>query len=311
MPSTQSLPGPLMTSEPGSFARATITDRKPQILQAVLADNDYPEDIAAAAQALQDEIGSQAIQPLTEQAPDAAGWNRALELYSGKTWLEVPWYFAETFFYRRLLEAVRYYQPGPWQAKDPFEPQKQRQTQADLRDFGPLWQQIQAVPPPERFEFLLHSALWGNRTDLSNFTLAASAAGGLAVGSEQHLILIDDTAKARRLLEPGVLRVDFINDNIGSDLIYDLVLADYLLEFGWAKKIVFHLKDAPFFVSDAMPKDVRDTIAAMQAGQDAVQALGRRLGLALKQGRPGAGERSLLEQPLLLYRAARPLAERA
>ncbi len=282
----KTLPGPLMTSEPGSFARATIVERKPQILKAVLDDHAYPQDILRAAQDLHDEIAGQIVQPLTEQAPDVASWNRELEQYAGKTWLELPWYFAETFFYRKLLQALRYYQPGPWQGVDPFEPQKQRQTQADLRGFARMWEQIQAVPENERFEVLLHSALWGNRTDLSNFTLAASAAAGLAVGAEQHLILIDHTQKTRRLLEPGVQRVDFINDNIGTDLIYDLTLTDYLLSSGWAAKVVFHLKDAPFFVSDAMPKDARDTIQAMQSSDSTgVQALGRRLGAALEQGR--------------------------
>ncbi len=286
MSSTQPLPGPLLTSEPGSFARATIEQRKPQILQTVLADNHYPDDIVQALHALQDEIAHRTLQPLTEQAPDAADWNREMQAYSGKTWLEVPWYFAETFFYRKLLQAVRYYQPGPWQRTDPFEPQKQRQTQSDLQGFAPLWQQIQAVPEEERFEVLLHSALWGNRTDLSNFTLAASAAGGLAVGAEQHLILIDDTRKARALLEPGVQRVDFINDNIGTDLIYDLALTDYLLAAGWAQEVVFHLKDAPFFVSDAMPKDARLTIEVMRSSTDeGAAALGERLASALENGR--------------------------
>jgi hypothetical protein len=49
------------------------------------------------------------MQPLHEQAPDVAFWNRELAAYQGRTWLEVPWYFAEAYFYRRLLEAVRYF----------------------------------------------------------------------------------------------------------------------------------------------------------------------------------------------------------
>ncbi len=275
-----------MTSELGSFARSTIEQRKPHILATVLADNAYPDEIVRAVQALSDEIAHGTIQPLTEQAPDVAAWNREWEQYRGKTWLELPWYFAETFFYRKLLQAVRYYRPGPWQGVDPFEPQKQRQTRADLKGFASLWDQIQAVPREQRFEVLLHSALWGNRTDLSNFTLAASSAAGLAVGAEQHLILIDHTLQARELLEPGVQGVDFINDNIGTDLIYDLALTDYLLTAGWAQKVVFHLKNAPFFVSDAMPKDARYTIQAVQSVQSReVQALGQRLQSALDTGR--------------------------
>lgn len=55
-----------MTSDPGSFARATILERKPQIIRQVLADNPYPPEIVAALEDFRDEIASRTIQPLTE-----------------------------------------------------------------------------------------------------------------------------------------------------------------------------------------------------------------------------------------------------
>ncbi|MGA7605755.1 MAG: hypothetical protein WCA79_07530, partial [Anaerolineales bacterium] len=88
-----------MTSDPGSFARATILERKPQIIRQVLADNPYPPEIVAALEDFRDEIASRTIQPLTESASDVPDWNHELAQYSGKTWLEIPWYFAETYFY--------------------------------------------------------------------------------------------------------------------------------------------------------------------------------------------------------------------
>ncbi|MFL7791264.1 MAG: MFS transporter, partial [Anaerolineae bacterium] len=42
------LPPLLMTSDPDSFARYTIVERKPHIIRQVIADNDYPPDIVAA-----------------------------------------------------------------------------------------------------------------------------------------------------------------------------------------------------------------------------------------------------------------------
>jgi hypothetical protein len=60
----------------------------------VLADNAYPPAVVAALEAFRDEIASRPIQPLVESAPD------------------ILWYFAEAYFYRRLLEAVGYFQPG-------------------------------------------------------------------------------------------------------------------------------------------------------------------------------------------------------
>ena len=45
-----------MTSEPGSFARRNIVERKPQIIAQVIEDNGYPPDIVQALEAFADEI---------------------------------------------------------------------------------------------------------------------------------------------------------------------------------------------------------------------------------------------------------------
>jgi hypothetical protein len=227
----------IMTSDPDSFARGTIVDRKPKIIQQVLSDHNYPPEIIKALENFRQEIASEQLQPITEPSADAPYWNNEVHQYGGLTWLEIPWYFAEAYFYRRLLEAVRYFQPGAWQGKDPFGPQKVRQTRSDLQQFAALWEQINSIPGEQRFGVLLHSALWGNRTDLSNFTTEVLAAGGLAVSAEQHLILIDHTGQVDRLLKPGVRRVDFINDNAGIELIFDLALAAHLIEQGLASEV--------------------------------------------------------------------------
>ena len=109
-----------MTSEPGSFARFTVVERMPQIIRQVIEDNAYPPDIVSSLGTLIDEIAHQPIRPLYESVPDIKFWNAAYSIHAGKTWLELPWYFAESYFYRKLLEAIRYFQIGPWQASDPF-----------------------------------------------------------------------------------------------------------------------------------------------------------------------------------------------
>jgi hypothetical protein len=136
------LPPPLMTSEPGSFARKTIVERKPQIIRQVLEDNGYPPVTVARLEAFKDEIARQPMCPLLEQAPDVAFWNRELAAYPGEGWLEVPWYFAEAFFYRRLLEAVGYFQPGPWQQRDPFGVQKKGQIRVAVERLTEDWDSL-------------------------------------------------------------------------------------------------------------------------------------------------------------------------
>jgi hypothetical protein len=270
-------PPPLMTSEPGSFARATIVERKPQIIRQVIQDNDYPPEIIRALEALREEIASQPMQPLQKTAPDTASWNEALAVYAGKTWLEVPWYFAEAFFYRKLLEATRYFHPVK-RRLDPFQVQKDKQIASDIQRLAGEWDQFSALTAETLFEALLHSCLWGNRADLSNFTVKVKARGGLDAREERHLILIDHTEQVRSILSNGVRRVDFINDNVGSDLFFDLALTDFLLRQGWTREVNLHLKEHPFFVSDAMPVDVLQTVACLEASPSkAMSALGSRL----------------------------------
>ncbi|MGC9395476.1 MAG: damage-control phosphatase ARMT1 family protein [Anaerolineae bacterium] len=301
-------PPPLMTGEPGSFARATIVERKPEIIRRVIADNAYPPEIVAALEAFRDEIAHHPITPLTEDAPDTAFWNAHQAQYAGKTWLEVSWYFAETYFYRRLLEATRYFQPDPWQGHDPFAKQKRAQEAAAIAQLATVWAQIEALPPGERSVLLLHSALWGNRADLSNFTIRESAHRGLDAHTERDNLLIDDTEEVLAFFSqrthtcwgrsptvpPNAMRmparsesgqsekqidtIAFINDNVGADSLFDLALADFLLTHGWTRNVVFYLKNQPFFVSDAMPEDIRLVIQQLESAKEPIVAkLGKRL----------------------------------
>ena len=275
----QTLPPCLMTSDLGSFARTTILERKPQIIRQVITDNTYQPEVNAALDALRDEIASRPMQPLHESAADVAFWNTELSAnYAGRTWLEVPWYFAETYFYRKVLEAVGYFQPGEGQGRDPYQLQKHRQVESDIQKLAVEWEQLSVLDPETRFETLLHSCLWGNRADLSNFTVRVKARGGIAAHQERHLILIDHTERVRDLLLGAVQRVDFICDNVGSDLLFDLALADFLFFHGWANEIHLNFKNQPFFVSDAMPADAQLTVDRLQKSSDeAMQAWGRRL----------------------------------
>jgi hypothetical protein len=280
------LPPPLMTSEPGSFARKTIVERKPQIIRQVIGDNGYPPVTVAQLEAFKDEIAQQPMRPLLEKAPDVAFWNRELAAYPGKDWLEVPWYFAEAFFYRRLLEAVGYFQPGPWQQHDPFGLQKQAQIRVAVERLTDNWDSLAGLEPDLAFEALLHSALWGNRADLSNYTVDQTMHAGLTAREERHNLLIDHTQAVCGYLAEGVRQVDFISDNVGLDLLFDLALADLLLHQGMVGQVVLHLKDRPFFVSDAMRRDVETTLSLLLTSQGpAVCRLGSRLAAHLAAGR--------------------------
>jgi uncharacterized protein with ATP-grasp and redox domains len=272
------LPPVIRTSEPGSFAHNTLAVRVPAILRATQDSATYPPDIHAALDELHAELTGGVIRKLHEAAPDAAFWNATAAAHLGRSWLDVPWYWAEAFFYRRMLEAVRYFQPGPWQGVDPYAPTKRREWAAEAAPaaVGAL---LEALPDDveERFETLLHASLWGNRTDLSYMVAAHLGATG-GPDAERANLLVDDAALVwRHLLRHSEGRADLLADNAGTELLMDVALADFLLLSGLAAEVHFHLKPWPFFVSDAMPADLVDGLDALLAAGGAGAKLARRV----------------------------------
>lgn len=60
-------------------------------------------------------------------------------------------------------------------------------------------------------------------------------------------------------------RIDFVLDNVGFEIVADLCLAEWLLTAGLADAIHFHCKKLPWFVSDALIKDLMWTLEQMSA----------------------------------------------
>ncbi|MHB0859114.1 MAG: damage-control phosphatase ARMT1 family protein [Anaerolineae bacterium] len=282
-------PSPLMVSEPGSFAEHTIVQRKPAIIADVIASNDYPADIVHALYALAHEIAVLPVAPLTEVAPDVDFWLGSWRPWQGHTWMELPWFFAETYFYRRLLECVRYFQPGPWWQKDPFARQKQSALAQGLETFGAFCSALAAGPSLERaalFSAWVQRSLWGNRADLSNLASAAKAHRDI-LGTPAEWLLIDDTEPLWSRIAGGqVRRLDLVADNSGLELLSDLGWLDWLLAEGLVQRVHLHLKPQPFFVSDVMRRNLDATVDALATSdQPALAALGVRLRAAQQDGR--------------------------
>ena len=126
------VPPLIMNSDPGSFARRTFEVRIPAILREALSLNpSFDEDVRRNIETLHAELTAGAIRGLIEEAPDRPFWDTAAAPYVGRSWLDVPWYWAEAFFYRRVLEATRYFQPGPWQGIDPYAAKKRAEWSPD------------------------------------------------------------------------------------------------------------------------------------------------------------------------------------
>ena len=242
--------------------------RLPAIIDETKALNpDYPTIIKGRLTTLRDEIaGGAAIRQLdSESAPDQAEWSSAIdgqrEIVTGElTWHNSEWFFAETYAYRCLIEAVRWHETG----RDPFLPKKMEELRSDA-----LWQLVErAMAPAGSVEEVLRRAvalaLWANRIDLS---YAASLEQGTDIKPEDWLV-DDRDALVKRLHSPAdgsgpQGSVTIIADNAGSELAMDLVLADCLLRHV-VERAFLCLKWHPTFVSDATPADVWLMLEEMQ-----------------------------------------------
>ena len=279
-------PAPLMVSEPGSFAEYTIVRRKPAIITEIIARNTYASDIVSELGAFGSEIASGLVAPLHEEASDAPFWHDAWRPWRGKTWRELPWFFAETYFYRRLLEVVRYFQPGPWHLLDPFEPQKREVLLQGLETLSAFHASLPGnLPLEEQFTLWLERSLWGNRADLSNAATLAKAHH--ITREDTKRLLINHTRGVWQLVAGGgVRRLDVVADNSGLELLSDLALLDFLLSHDLVDTAYLHLKGQPFFVSDAMVKDLTTTLTALRDAQaEELRLLGQRLDKAFGAGR--------------------------
>ncbi|WP_406285850.1 damage-control phosphatase ARMT1 family protein [Embleya sp. NBC_00896] len=253
----------IVGNEPGSFARSVLAERHPTLIERVRGAFPWPLDRQRALDALLGEITDGVISPLGREAHDGAEWRAWGAAHFGRSWFDVPFLWAESYFYRRLLAATGYFDAGPWQGVDPFAPFKRAELRGATVDeeLAALDGLVERPADDARADALLQAALWGNRADLG-FRMSATGADS----ADSHLVA-DDSARLWSLLPPdGAAEVHLIADNAGRELIPDLVLLDHLLHTRRAAKVVLHLKPYPYFVSDAT---MQDALAALHRLRDA------------------------------------------
>jgi len=265
------IPAPLRATD-GGFTETSVLKRLPDILERLLMENKYPEDVAAQIRAIEAEITSKAgcISDIPDDGgPDVADWAIRTRPYIGMSWVEAPWYFVESYMYRRILAAIAYWQPSsPFYKRDPFEPHKLKALSHDMPAIRTLSEQVNEWSSSKSvteagFMGVLEAALWGNRADLSVKPKGGDAPSR-ALDAHSDLLLVNDAPEVwQHVKHLRGARVDFIIDNAGFELACDLCFADYLFASGIASNIVFHLKGYPLFVSDALAKDVRGTVEAL------------------------------------------------
>lgn len=275
-------PPEITSLDPGSFGYGVITRRHPSIIEAVRGQVPYPLE---TQRRLDDMITEAAgsVPPVPDDAADAELWKAWARPYVGQDWLTVPFLWAESYFYKLLLEATGYFTSGPWGGVDPFKPQKDAELESpelagDLASLDGLL----SAPVDESLNAALCASLWGNRADLG-FRLSDPAST-----SRDHTdeLVVDDAPSVWKHLasRPGSV-VHLIADNAGRELVADLVLVDRLLESQQATSVVLHLKPHPYFVSDATTHDLLTVLAHLAHSATAASEVAQRVSTALGNGR--------------------------
>ena len=239
--------------DPNSFAAFTLRNRLPAILDQIVEDYKFKEGIVAKLKQLKHQVLHGKIMHFIESGDDQLHWKNWLTPWMGKTWFEVPFYFAEAYFYRLILDKVDFFSSKV----DPYSVQKEQDILnnhdrfysilIDLADF------LKDKPEDDQLiEYLLTLALWGNKSDLSQLQTSRDEKHDI----HNNYTLLNDSAKVRELFSKSIGQIDIVVDNSGVELFADLVLATYLLKFHLSETIILHTKAYPTFVSDATTDDV-------------------------------------------------------
>ncbi|MFZ1397249.1 MAG: ARMT1-like domain-containing protein, partial [Candidatus Promineifilaceae bacterium] len=179
------------------YTKDSIVRRLAEILQRTLAENELPETAVAQLAALHNSIPHGPITQLPNHlAPDLDDWQRHIEPYRGQNWLEIPWFFVETYFYRRIVAAVDHFRSGI----DPFAHQKRESLRTATNQTQALVTQLNQFIPhgwqPGSFRHLLLADLWGNQADMSMWAAGDDAMPNHANSADQtdHLLVDEETA---------------------------------------------------------------------------------------------------------------------
>jgi uncharacterized protein with ATP-grasp and redox domains len=261
-----------------------------------------------------DDIPFQPIRHLKDnKSPDWEDWSLYIDPWEGKDWLEIPWFFGEHYFYRRIIQAVDYFNTGV----DPFSKQKilgLEKTIDDIQEYSGFLDNLEQDRGVEILRGVILTSLWGNQADLSLWPAGSSAnPDQFAQPAQKSYLLADDTnhiLKHIRKNELEMARLDILLDNAGFELVTDLGLADSFLRFDFTSAVTLHVKAHPTFVSDVIEADVPHAIDFLSHTNDEhTRALGERLSDYQKSGRLITRSDLFWNSPLAMWELPKELMD--
>ncbi|OQS07582.1 hypothetical protein THRCLA_00421 [Thraustotheca clavata] len=276
------------------FAKQAMESRIPNLLRDIADQNASRKTLSDVyCQALRDfadAVANDAPIPALSDPKKDAIWHADWEKYGfGRTWHNAPWFFAEAYLFRLVLDIAGYDDHGI----DPFHCQKMH----ELEEATP-WRLLETaavldsseLSAREKLSDLVKLSLWGNKADGAYKEVKDTISGAHAnLAVDDQYLLTNHIEKVIQHLEKlqGATTIQFINDNCGTEILLDLALADHLLTHKWCTSIILHVKGAPTYVSDATVADILETVRLMgnESHTPAVRDLSSRLQSFLDSGK--------------------------
>ncbi|MDR1626743.1 MAG: protein-glutamate O-methyltransferase family protein [Spirochaetia bacterium] len=286
-------------ADAGSFARHTLEARFPQIIGGVMALRPGAENKKLAA--LRAEAAGGVISdPFAEggaasscgrdafHPQEIAVWRGEIARHLGRPWKEVPFYFAESYLYLRILLACGYhdrssgyFQDDPWQGAKLDELGRFLSAKGVEGVFAGLARDG-GDSGRDAFTAAVLFMLRANRIDLSNAAIVEAGRRLILRGGREDLLVDHTDSLVQSILASR--RVDIVLDNAGAELAADLAFARLYLASDPARRLVLHAKKYPTFVSDATIQDVRITAEKLKSSA-AAASTGGEIETFLGQGR--------------------------
>jgi hypothetical protein len=245
-------------------------------------------DLLSLRNEISDEKGvvpTRTIQYITNE-PECVEWIQFEKDFqiATKTWLEIPWFFVENYFYRIILDITGYFNPNNTEyGVDPFESQKRESllnpihsgsVKATSESVLSFYKKKDDTLLKDFLGLMLVSDLWGNQADLS-FSGGASVKSIEKEAKElREHVIANDEEKILSFLLQNKGRYAMIVDNCGQEFVSDLFFAEVLTHVGIAEHVTFYVKSQPVFVSDVMEKDVKYTLQVMKEQDSATKHFG-------------------------------------
>ncbi|XP_016929507.2 damage-control phosphatase ARMT1 [Drosophila suzukii] len=203
-------------------------------------------------------INNDEFQVFRVKAPDTESWNKFLMNLSEdrRQWFSAVWMHAECYMYRRIWSIFQ--RSETLVNYDYFGDQKMsaaRRVTPQMKDVLEATRKL--ARSKENFQQLLKLSAWGNRYDLSMTDAGPSAKIFRQISKYDKDLLADQSSDIWKDLTEACdpVYVDIVCDNAGFELFADLLLAEYIIESGLARRVRFHVKAIPWFISDVTHQD--------------------------------------------------------